>query len=144
MKLEEIRELIQLMRENQITEIDLEEEGKRIRLVSAQAQSYHPQPITAIAASPEPIGPVLGSVAPAPASDAPKVPTTTINSPIVGTFYRSPSPESAPFVSVGDEIEEESVLGIVEAMKVMNEIKAEIKGKILEVFCANGHPVEFG
>jgi acetyl-CoA carboxylase biotin carboxyl carrier protein len=70
--------------------------------------------------------------------------STTINSPMVGTFYRAPSPDSPPYVEKDDEFNEETVLCIVEAMKVMNEIKAECKGKIADILVENGQPVQFG
>lgn len=147
MNLDEIRELITLMKENQIAEIDLEHEGERLRVVSAlvpatgdlglvnaagQQPARIPPPATEV--------PELVPEVEAAADDN----TVTVNSPIVGTFYRSPSPDSPAFVEEGDEFDEETVLCIVEAMKVMNEIKAELKGKIIELLVENGQPVEFG
>lgn len=89
-------------------------------------------------------------IAPPPASpihvDPPKVdaPGTTINSPIVGTFYLAPSPDDPPFVKVGDKVDKQDVVCIIEAMKVMNEIKAGVSGTIVEILVESGHPVEFG
>jgi len=145
MKLEEIRELIQLMRENQIAEIDLEQEGRRIRVVAAQAPIVpNPsQPLVVVTGGSNSVS-AEAQAAVEPPKEPEKVEGKIIPSPIVGTFYRSPSPESPVYANVGDEIDEDSVLCIVEAMKVMNEIKAEIAGKILEILAENGHPVEFG
>ncbi|MBI1785315.1 acetyl-CoA carboxylase biotin carboxyl carrier protein [Candidatus Sumerlaeota bacterium] len=149
MKLEELRELIQLMRDNQIAEIDLEEEGKRVRVVAAQSPSHAPVAVpTPVVIAPVPTlgDPAIhaASVAAAAAPPPEKEEGVTVTSPIVGTFYSSPSPEAPPYVKEGDEVDEETVLCIVEAMKVMNEIKAEIKGRILKILADNGHPVEFG
>jgi len=148
MKLEELRELIRLMKDNQIAEIDLEEEGKRVRVVSQQAQPAgmtfttmsHPMMASGQNFQPE----HSSAPAPAPALDPPKKIGVTVDSPIVGTFYAAPTPESPPFVREGDEVEEGALLCIVEAMKVMNEIRAELTGKIVEILAENGHPVEFG
>lgn len=142
MELDEIRELIELMKENQIAEIELEREGEKVRLVAV------PEPPLAVAPSSADLN-ASSSRASAPAElPAPETPAeeagSTIDSPIVGTFYRSPSPESPPYIDVGDEFDEDTVLCIVEAMKVMNEIKAETKGAILEILVENGQPVEFG
>ncbi len=152
MKFEEIRELIQLMREHQIAEITMEEEGKKIRVVAAQQTApvlpavlpapvvYAPQALLTESAS--------ASTAPSPSVSTPAVEVVeegmVVTSPIVGTYYASPTPDSPPFVGEGDEVEEDTVLCIVEAMKVMNEIRAEIKGRILKILADNGHPVEFG
>ena len=80
----------------------------------------------------------------APAAPAPAAPVTTIDSPLVGTFYRAASPEAQAFVKVGDKVAPDTVIGIIEAMKVMNEIKAEKSGVIKEILVENGQPVEFG
>lgn len=149
MKLEELRELIRLMKDNQIAEIDLEEEGKRVRVVSQQAGPVnvtYTQPMMNPGqfAAPMAASPAGLNSAPAPATEPVKKAGVTVDSPIVGTFYAAPSPESPPFVREGDEVEEGTLLCIVEAMKVMNEIRAEITGKIIEILAENGHPVEFG
>ena len=78
------------------------------------------------------------------AADAPAAPVKTIDAPLVGTFYRAASPEAESFVKVGDTVAEDSVIGIIEAMKVMNEIKAEKSGVIKEILVENGQPVEYG
>ena len=135
MKLDDIRELIELMKENEIAEIDLEEEGRKVRLVARA-----PAPPSVIQVAPQPTAP---AELPSP-PEHPEEEIVTIDSPIVGTFYRSPSPENPAYVEVGDSYDEETVVCIVEAMKVMNEIKPEGKGEILEVLIENGQPVEFG
>lgn len=84
------------------------------------------------------------SAAPAAAPAAPAAPVKTIDAPLVGTFYRAASPEAESFVKVGDTVAEDSVIGIIEAMKVMNEIKAEKSGVIKEILVENGQPVEYG
>ena len=99
-------------------------------VAAAPAAAVAPQAAAApAAAEPEPAAPKRGE---------------EILSPMVGTFYRAPSPDTSPFVEVGDRIGRESVVCIVEAMKVMNEIKAEVEGEILEILVQNGEPVEFG
>lgn len=145
MNLDEIRELIRLMRENNLAEVDLESEGRKIRLVSAHAApvaipapTYYPAPL------PGPL-PAAPSAADAPAEEPPAASNLqVIRSPLVGTFYRAPSPESPAYVKEGSDVNDDSVLCIIEAMKVMNEIKAETRGRIVEVLVENGHPVEFG
>ena len=141
MKLEEIRELIALMKENQIAEIDLEQDGERLRVVATQSPV-----VTRMVAEPAQVVEVSPAAAAIPVAEEPPAAPDgeTIDCPIVGTFYRAPSPESPSYVEEGDDFDEETVLCIVEAMKVMNEIKAEKKGKILEILVENGQPVEFG
>lgn len=154
MDLNEIRELIRLMRENHLAEIDLEQEGRKVRLVSARESAPAPMyapPIYMHGPAPGGHGPAqLPAPGSSGASEAPEEPAdpypnaVVIPSPLVGTFYRSPSPDAPPFVREGDDVHDDSTLCIVEAMKVMNEIKAETKGRIVEILVENGHPVEFG
>src|ERR1043166_7264893 len=152
--MEELRELIALLRDNGLAELELENEGFRVRLrrdSAAAGSSYvvdTPQPVSVPAAVPVP--------APPPAS-GPTHPGThasteasqdqdlhIIPSPIVGTFYRSPSPAADPFVKIGSNVEPESVVCIVEAMKLMNEIQAEASGEVVKIYVENGQPVEYG
>lgn len=152
MDLDEIKELIRLMRENHLAEIDLESEGRKIRLVAelpaaAPVQSYFPQMHmipAGPAGPPPPAGPSSAAAAPAAEAEALAPLGDVIRSPLVGTFYRFPSPENPAYVEEGAEVTDDTVLCIIEAMKVMNEIKAEAKGRILEILVENGHPVEFG
>jgi acetyl-CoA carboxylase biotin carboxyl carrier protein len=98
-------------------------------------------------AQPAPVAqatPAAAAAAPAASSSAKETNGVEIPSPMVGTFYRSPSPDASPYVEVGDRIGKDSPICIVEAMKVMNEIKAEVEGEILEILVQNGEPVEFG
>lgn len=143
--MDELRELIGLLRENGLAELEIENEGIRVRLrkesatVAAPVQSV-PQP--APAPVPEP--------APAPAPAAPAQPAAPdqdlhiIASPIVGTFYRSPSPTAESFVKIGSNVEPDSVVCIIEAMKLMNEIQAETAGEVVKIYVENGQPVEYG
>lgn len=136
-----VRRLVALMNEHDLSEIDLRQGEQRVRLRRGGDQPVlaavpaQPQP----AAAPAPAAPPAAE-APAPAAPAGK----TIDSPMVGTFYLSSSPESAPFVKVGDQVGVETTICIVEAMKVFNEIPAETTGKIAAILVENGAPVEFG
>ena len=130
------------MNEHQLVEIELEREGMKVRLRKAGSGNSE-------AAAVERFVPVQADsphgMNPAPIQEVPKVPAgLEIKSPMVGTFYRAPAPEAAPFVEVGQEIEPGQVLCVLEAMKLMNEIKSEVRGKILQIRIENGQPVEFG
>jgi acetyl-CoA carboxylase biotin carboxyl carrier protein len=146
MNLKEIKEIITLMNENNLGEIEIEREGLKLKLKKTALEAQLSAPVHyAIESLPTPK--VAASVA---SSTSPAAPTGTtkstkdIKSPMVGTFYRSPSPEAAPFVEVGQTVEIGQVVCIVEAMKLMNEIKSEVRGKIVEVAVSNSEPVEFG
>jgi acetyl-CoA carboxylase biotin carboxyl carrier protein len=137
--LKEIKALIDLMKKNGLTAFEMEKDGFRIAL--AKEGAYAPAMTYAAPA------PVASAPAPAPAVAAeakPAVSGKEITSPMVGTFYTSPSPESPAFVSVGQTVTPDTVVCIIEAMKVMNEIKAEVSGVITEVAAENGQPVQFG
>jgi len=141
MNLKEIREIISLMNENDITEVELEREGTKIKLRKGSFDGYEPIIRPHIEYRSEPSS---GSKV---SSEEPKEKNShcnEISSPMVGTFYRAPSPESPNFVDVGQIVEVGQVVCIVEAMKLMNEIKSEIKGKIVEIPVDNAQPVEFG
>ena len=140
--IKKLKQLVALMAENDLTEMDLEGEGEKITLKrgsSGQVQ-YVPQPASAPAPSPAPAAPTVAS--PAPAEAAPSGPT--IDSPMVGTYYASPSPDADGFVTVGSKVKPDTVVCIVEAMKVFNEIKAEVAGTIEAVLVENGSAVEYG
>lgn len=137
MNLKEIREMINLMNENGLVELELERDGLKIKL---KKSSGHEEEVITTSQAPK----VLAEVAKEEGAQLEKQKLIEINSPMVGTFYRAASPESAPFVDVGSEIEPAEVICIIEAMKLMNEIKAEFKGKIKEILVENGSPVEFG
>jgi len=144
--LKDIKAIIDLMKKNSISEFELEKQDFKIKLKRGINGGVAPA-----TASEE--GPILTYVQPAVAVAAPAIPTATaaapsgeleIKSPMIGTFYRAPSPESAPYIEVGSEVNPETVVCIIEAMKVMNEIKAEAKGMITQVMVENAKPVEFG
>lgn len=143
--LEGVRFLVELMKENNVSELDWEQDGARLQLRRGALAS-----VPAVCeAAPIAVAPVAAPVAApsapqAPAEDADAKFIKTIDSPMVGTFYASPSPNAAPFVKVGDVVGPEKTVCIVEAMKVFNEIQAEISGKIVAVLVKNGDPVEFG
>jgi len=141
-----LTELIELMNQNDLAELEIEEEGCRVRLRKAEArQPERPMIISTSQAGP-PGGPHFAE--PAAAAPQPVVSThenlITIKSPMVGTFYRAPSPDADPFVETNDAVNEETVVAIIEAMKVMNEIKAECRGTVKDILVANGEPVEYG
>lgn len=147
MDIDEIKTLTDLMVENDLSEIMIRDGDKRIVLrrggrapVVAAVQAAIPAAHAAAAA------PAPAPAAPAPAPAAPVVDTslTTIKSPMVGTFYTSPDPDSPAFVKVGDRVTPETVVCIIEAMKVFNEIKAEVSGTIQSIEVTSGTPVEFG
>jgi len=147
MDLNYVKKLVKLLSESSVDEIEIEEEGKRIRvaknaLPAPLAYSAVPPPTTVIA-PPAPSG--VGGERPSgsPPAAAPAANLHEIKSPIVGTFYRAPGPDAAPFVQVGSSIEAGTVLCIVEAMKLMNEIEADVAGKIVKVLVENGQPVEY-
>ncbi len=144
MDLKDIKELIALMKKNDLSVFKMENEGFKITL--KKGNDFQPQ-VVATAPMQYPPAPTAAT-APAAAS-APIVATESaklreINSPMVGTFYAAASPESPSYVSVGQEVTEDTVVGIIEAMKVMNEIKAECRGTIAEVVAESGKPVQFG
>jgi acetyl-CoA carboxylase biotin carboxyl carrier protein len=148
-ELKDIKAIIDLMKKNSISEFELERQEFKIKLKrgglaggeDAPAPVYIPQ----VAALPVPVAPAAAApvsaavpVAPPPSSDI------EIKSPMIGTFYRSPSPEAGSYVEVGTEVTPDTVVCIIEAMKVMNEIKAEVKGVITQIVVDNAKPVEFG
>ena len=144
MDIKDIKAIIDLMKKNSITEFELERQDSKIRLKRG------PNGGAPVIQYDEPVGgaPVLlpAGAPPAPTS-APPPPATgeiEVKSPMIGTFYRAPSPEAGSYVEIGTEINPESVVCIIEAMKVMNEIKAEVKGVVTQVLVENAKPVEFG
>ena len=146
MKIEEIKTIIKLMSENDLTEFKIEAEDMHLCL--KRGGQLPGSQIIIPAAAPVPAAapaPVASAAAPAPAA-APAVSAnrTTVDAPIVGTFYRSPSPDAPAFVKVGDTVSADTTVCIIEAMKVMNEIKAEKSGVIKEILVENGQPVEYG
>ncbi|HUW58686.1 MAG TPA: acetyl-CoA carboxylase biotin carboxyl carrier protein [Planctomycetota bacterium] len=141
-----IQELIVVMDGSKLSELEVEVEGTRIRL---QKESAKTKPeVVAVAApavnSPPAVAvPAAASAVPAPVSE-PASEYKHVTAPMVGTFYAANAPDADPYVEVGDTVDEETVVCIIEAMKVMNEIKAEIQGKVVEVLVNDGEPVEYG
>jgi acetyl-CoA carboxylase biotin carboxyl carrier protein len=148
MELEQIRAIIGMMKDNDLSEFSMEQDGLKIRIKRGpegfqQTVTLPPPAPPLPVAAPVPVQPVAATpVAPPPPALA--VDIKHIESPMVGTFYLSASPDSPPYVEVGQEVDPETVVCIIEAMKVMNEIKAEVKGVITEVVAENAKPVEFG
>ena len=141
MNIKEIKEMINLMNENGLVELEIEKDGMRIRLkkTSSGVEGFSGPIVVERERIPE-----LGQAQSSQAQEKSSVKTVEIKAPMVGTFYRAPAPEAPPHVEVGQTIECGQVICIIEAMKLMNEIKSEIKGKILEVMVDNAEPVEFG
>jgi acetyl-CoA carboxylase biotin carboxyl carrier protein len=157
MDLKEIKSVIDLMTKNGLSEFELEKGDFKLRVkrgpggewttsgapAAAPQVVHHHGPVGAFAPTPTAaqMAPISSPTASSP--DAASV-QPQIVSPMVGTFYLAPSPDSPPYVSVGQEVQEDTVVCIIEAMKVMNEIKAETRGVIVEILAQNGKPVEFG
>jgi acetyl-CoA carboxylase biotin carboxyl carrier protein len=146
-ELKDIKAIIDLMKKNSITEFELEEKDSKLRLKRGiNGTSPVVQSDDSLQMIPPPSAAPVVAVATQPAA-TPVIANTgeiDIKSPMIGTFYRSPSPESASYVEVGTEVNSETVVCIIEAMKVMNEIKAEVKGVVTQILIENGKPVEFG
>ncbi len=143
-----VKKLIKLLDESGIDEIEIEEEGKKVRVRKSHynppmPQAFYPQFIT----QPQPSAPQKTDPAPAiEAAPAPKVEEKKyheVRSPIVGTFYRAPAPNADPYVQVDSVVQQGTVLCIIEAMKLMNEIESDISGKIVQILVENGKPVEY-
>lgn len=149
MELKDIKAVIDLMKKNDLSVFEMEKDGFKLKLQKgAGDQTVFSAPANGLPAS----APPSSTVAPVPVSPAAQAAPSAekgaslseIVSPMVGTFYRAGSPESPPFVDIGKEVTEETVVCIIEAMKVMNEIKAETKGVIAEIVAESGKPVQFG
>ena len=142
MYIKEIKDMINLMNENNLTELEIEKEGVRIRLKKGAGGAFENRvefvPHVGASALSAP-----GKAAEIP-EKAPARNVVEIKAPMVGTFYRAPSPEAPPYVNIGDNIEPGQVVCIIEAMKLMNEIKSEVKGKIIDIQVDNAEHVEFG
>jgi acetyl-CoA carboxylase biotin carboxyl carrier protein len=143
MTIDEIKELLDLFNESGVGELEIERDGERIRIRKAgQVAEYQVSPAVPPAAQAQET-PAAAESAPASAG-AEDSSHTLVKSPIVGTYYDAASPGSAPFVNVGDTVEQGQVLCIIESMKLMNEIEAEIAGVIAAKLVENGRPVEYG
>jgi acetyl-CoA carboxylase biotin carboxyl carrier protein len=142
--IKETKSIIDLMKKHDLSVFEMEKEGFRLKLQRGASAPQATIVAPASAAGPAKAG-AAGAEQPAPVAKAiESVPMKEIVSPMVGTFYRAASPDAPPFVEVGKPVTEDTVVCIIEAMKVMNEIKAEISGVIAEVLADNGKPVQFG
>ena len=146
MELKDIKAVIDLMKKNDLSVFEMEKDGFKLKLQKGAGDQTVFTPPPPVAQAPSVLsgpGAAPAATPAAPAEDRGEA-LKDIVSPMVGTFYRASSPESPPFVDVGKEVTEETVVCIIEAMKVMNEIKAEAKGVIAEVVAETGKPVQFG
>lgn len=143
MNIKEIKEMIQLMNENGLGELEIEKDGMKIRLKKNSSGMIEQSVVHEVRSAPAIQNQRESSGSPQ-APSAPVAAKTVIKSPMVGTFYASPAPDAQPFVQPGSQVEVGQVICIIEAMKLMNEIKAEVRGKIAEIPVHNGDPVEFG
>lgn len=152
-----IKKLLKILETGEINEIEIEEEGTRVRVVKSKASDSLPSHMITYSAPPQMMAPQQSAPA-APAAQAPQpkaeekkeVPAAPpgkdlieVRSPIVGTFYRAPSPNADPYVQVGQQVSKGNVLCIIEAMKLMNEIECEYEGKVVKMMVENGQPVEY-
>jgi acetyl-CoA carboxylase biotin carboxyl carrier protein len=147
-ELKDIKAIIDLMRKNDLSVFEMEKDGFRLKLQKGATEKTVPMmPIVSTTAAPPSVAPQAAPNAKASEIETPSQDKTALRdivSPMVGTFYRSPSPEASTFVEIGSEVTAETVVCIIEAMKVMNEIKAETAGVIAEIVAENGKPVQFG
>ena len=152
MDLKDIKAIIDLMKKNSISEFELERQDFKIKLKRGGVPGeegtaiYAPPVVTLpqVAVAPAALSAPTASAATAATAAAPVSNEIDVKSPMIGTFYRSPSPEAASYVEVGTEVSPDTVVCIIEAMKVMNEIKAEVRGVITQILVENVKPVEFG
>ncbi|XKH01862.1 acetyl-CoA carboxylase biotin carboxyl carrier protein [Marinobacter nauticus] len=145
MDIRKIKKLIELLEESDVEELEIQEGDDSVRISRRREQVAAPAPQVAHYAAPAAPAPAPAPAAEAaPAEAAPAAPSGhAVKSPMVGTFYRAPSPTSAPFVEVGQTVKEGDVVCIVEAMKMMNQIEADKSGTVTEILVENGQPVEF-
>jgi acetyl-CoA carboxylase biotin carboxyl carrier protein len=148
MEFEDIERILELVRQHDLAEFELEREGLKIRVRKASAA--YPMP-PAMPGTPPAAPHIPAIVAPGPSADAGSAPAdveavdlAVVKSPIVGTFYRSPEPGAASFVEIGDHVKKDQVLCIIEAMKLMNEITSEYEGEVVSAYVDNGKAVQYG
>jgi acetyl-CoA carboxylase biotin carboxyl carrier protein len=148
MNMKEVKDLIQEILQSDITEFELEHTGTRVKLKRGMKSPE----VTQLSLTPPPAAPSHPSLSAPPEPSPPAIKHEElsdnglhlITSPIVGTFFRAPSPGAEPYVKVGDIVEEGSILCVVEAMKLMNEIPADVPGEVVQIYVENSQPVEFG
>jgi len=153
MNIKEIKELIEVVSQHGITDLEVERSGVKVRIrKEGQPVVVSSGPAHSTYAFPTGYPPAAVPIVEGATAGAPAVPVLSnedegllhVRSPIVGTFYRSPNPDAEPFVKTGDTVEPGRVLCIIEAMKLMNEIEAEVSGEVVKIYVENGEPVEFG
>jgi acetyl-CoA carboxylase biotin carboxyl carrier protein len=145
MNLDDIRQILDLVREHDLAELEIERDGLKVRVRKADLTPPMSVPVAAVPlAAPAPQIAAAKSAAPAPADEPEGMELAVIKSPIVGTFYRSSEPGARPFVEIGDVVRKGQVLCIIEAMKLMNEIESDTDGEITAIYVENGRPVQFG
>ncbi len=155
MKASEIRELVKIVEQSDINELEVSRWGQKVRIIKGVPSNGTTGAVTvqaapAVAPPPPPAAPVAPAPQPAPAPEATPPAESSkeknfieIRSPMVGTFYRAPAPDADPYVKIGDHVEPGTILCIIEAMKLMNEIESEVSGKIADILVENGKPVEY-
>jgi acetyl-CoA carboxylase biotin carboxyl carrier protein len=157
MDIEYITKLIELVSDSKVDEIEIEEDGKKIRIAKTPHAAAMPAPavypvppvsappplVAAPVSATPPLVPAVPPPAVAPPATAEGTKLHEVRSPIVGTFYKSPAPDAPAFVQVGSSVQKGSVLCIVEAMKLMNEIESDVAGKVVQIMAENGQPVEY-
>jgi acetyl-CoA carboxylase biotin carboxyl carrier protein len=153
MDLDHIKQILDLVRQHELSEFEFEQNGLRLKIRKDTGRSdvalAAPPPVAAAAGAPASAAPAPSVAAPAGASAPPAaqdadVELAVVKSPIVGTFYRSPEPEAPSFVEIGASVKKGQVLCIIEAMKLMNEIDSEYDGEIVNIYVENGQPVQYG
>jgi len=152
MNVDAIKQILDLVREHELTEFELEQAGVKLRVkkqgatiaVAAPMAPAMVAPAAMAVPAPAPAAAPVAAPAPAAAAPAESLELSVVTSPIVGTFYRSPDPSSASFVEVGQRVKKGQTLCIIEAMKLMNEIESEYEGEIVKVYVENGQPVQYG
>jgi acetyl-CoA carboxylase biotin carboxyl carrier protein len=148
--LDELKQILDMVREHELDEFELEGEGLRLRLrKNGQVIVQHAAPVAspapaAVLPAHAPASTAAPAAAPAPADVDLDMELAIVKSPIVGTFYRAPDPNAPPFVQPGDSVRKGQTLCIIEAMKMMNNIDSEYEGTLVKVYVENGHPVQFG
>jgi len=150
--LDDVREILALMRDNGLSEFEIERDGLKLRLRKDSAGPVVAAPLVAAPSTPSAVGPQAAMAATPPVAGAAdgaeagqaEIELAVVKSPIVGTFYRSSEPGTAPFVEIGASVKKGQVLCIIEAMKLMNEIDSEYDGEIVNVYVENGQPVQYG
>ncbi len=148
MDLRKLKKLIDLVQESGIAELEITEGEEKVKIVKGGAVAATPVPVVVAAAPAAEARPVMATAAPAPAAAPAEAAAAqeghVVKAPMVGTFYRSPSPDAKPFVEVGQAVKEGETICIIEAMKLMNEIEADATGTVKAILVENGQPVEYG